>query len=164
MARKKGPRIDRRTFLKGCGGGGAGLVAPSASVTKAGEAFSALAVPPAASRADRVVYRGEQLRAVAMPLGGIGAGAIALAGDGGLRQWQVVHNVDHVAHAPGSFFAFWGKQAGGEAAARGLQSSALFDQNRFKPPLTPNDHPVPSQSREFVEDPPGVKEIEYAGE
>src|SRR2546428_9760357 len=87
MARKKGPRIDRRTFLKGVGGGAASLVAPSASVTKAGEAFSAPAVPPAASRADRVVYRGEELRAVAMPLGGIGAGVIALAGDGGLRPW-----------------------------------------------------------------------------
>src|SRR2546428_5949700 len=88
MARKKGPRIDRRTFLKGVGGGAASLVAPSASVTKAGEAFSALAVPPAASRADRVVYRGEQLRAVAMPLGGIGAGVIALAGGGGPRPWE----------------------------------------------------------------------------
>src|SRR3989442_7566706 len=92
MARKKGPRIDRRTFLKGVGGGAASLVAPSASVTKAGEAFSALAVPPAASRADRVVYRGEQLRAVAMPLGGIGAGVVALAVGGRPRPRPVVCN------------------------------------------------------------------------
>src|SRR2546428_8218235 len=141
MARKKGPRIDRRTFLKGCGGGGAGLVAPSASVTKAGEAFSALAVPPAASRADRVVYRGEQLRAVAMPLGGIGAGVIALAGDGGLRQWQVVHNVDHVAHAPGSFLAFWGKQDRGKAAPRGLQASVPYRPKPCQPPPHPEQQP-----------------------
>src|SRR2546425_7199054 len=47
-------------------------------------------------RSDRVVYRGEQLRAVAMPLGGIGAGVIALAGDGGLRQWQGVYHLDHL--------------------------------------------------------------------
>src|SRR2546427_8130653 len=135
MARKKGPRIDRRTFLKGVGGGAASLVAPSAGATKAGEAFTAPALPSAASRADRIVYRGEQLRAVAMPLGGIGAGAIALAGDGALRQWQVVHNVDHVAQVPGSFFAFWGKQAGGEAGAAALQSSAAFEQ---KPGETPH--------------------------
>src|SRR2546422_5749753 len=109
MARKKGPRIDRRTFLKGVGGGAASLVAPSASVTKAGEAFSALAVPPAASRADRVVYRGEQLRAVAMPLGGIGAGVIALAGDGGLRQWQGGSKLGHLAHLPRTLLAFCGK-------------------------------------------------------
>jgi len=164
MARKKGPRIDRRTFLKGVGGGAASLAVPSAGATKAGETSSAPALPSAASRADRVVYRGEQLRAVAMPLGGIGAGAIALAGDGGLRQWQVVHNVDHVAHVPGSFFAFWGKPAGGEAAARVLQSSALYDQIRFKPPLTSNDHAVPSESRKLLEALPGVKEIEFAGE
>src|SRR2546425_12175207 len=89
-------------------------------------------------RSDRVVYRGEQLRAVAMPLGGIGAGVIALAGDGGLRQWQVVHNVDHVAHVPGSFFAFWGKQTRGEAGARGPPTSAPFPQKPVQPPPTPH--------------------------
>src|SRR5438876_7923187 len=39
------------------------------------------------------VYRGEQLRAVAMPLGGIGTGSVALCGDGSLRQWQLCNNV-----------------------------------------------------------------------
>src|SRR2546422_9980281 len=118
MARKKGPRIDRRTFLKGVGGGAASLVAPSASVTKAGEAFSALAVPQAASRADRVVYRGEQLRAVAMPLGGIGAGVIALAGDGGLRQWPVVSHLGPGPPLPRGLFGFLGQQAGRGAGPR----------------------------------------------
>ncbi len=28
-----------------------------------------------------------------------------MAGDGGLRQWQVVNEVNHVAHVPYSFFA-----------------------------------------------------------
>ena len=32
------------------------------------------------------IYRGEALRALTLPLGGIGTGSIALAGDGGLRQ------------------------------------------------------------------------------
>src|SRR2546428_5305836 len=118
MARKKGPRIDRRTFLKGVGGGAASLVAPSAGATKAGEAFTAPALPSAASRADRIVYRGEQLRAVAMPLGGIGAGAIALAGDGGLRQWQGVYNVGPVAHLPRRLFAFLGEESRGGGGPR----------------------------------------------
>jgi hypothetical protein len=34
-----------------------------------------------------------------------GGGCIAVAGDGGLRQWQVVNEVNHVAHVPYSFFA-----------------------------------------------------------
>ena len=35
----------------------------------------------------------------------LGGGCIAVAGDGGLRQWQVVNEVNHVAHVPYSFFA-----------------------------------------------------------
>jgi uncharacterized protein (DUF608 family) len=42
---------------------------------------------------EALTYRGEALRAVALPLGGIGTGSVALAGDGGLRQWQIVNNV-----------------------------------------------------------------------
>ena len=34
-----------------------------------------------------------------------GGGSIALAGDGGLRQWQITNTVNHVAHVPDSFFA-----------------------------------------------------------
>src|SRR2546428_13047342 len=126
MARKKGPRIDRRTFLKGVGGGAASLVAPSAGATKAGEAFTAPALPSAASRADRIVYRGEQLRAVAMPLGGIGAGAIALAGDGGLRPWQGGFHGGHLAPRPRRLFFFLGEQDRGGGGARAPPPFAPF--------------------------------------
>ena len=34
-------------------------------------------------------YSGQALRAVTLPLGGLGTGSIAFAGDGGLREWQV---------------------------------------------------------------------------
>ena len=34
-----------------------------------------------------------------------GGGSIALAGDGGLRQWQVTNTVAHTAQVPDSFFA-----------------------------------------------------------
>ncbi|WP_116952864.1 GH116 family glycosyl-hydrolase [Jiangella endophytica] len=44
-------------------------------------------------------------RHVAMPLGGIGTGTVALGADGGLRQWQL-HNVgNHRGDLPGSFLA-----------------------------------------------------------
>ena len=51
------------------------------------------------------IYAGPATRHVAMPLGGIGAGQIALGGDGGLRQWQIFNQINHVAFVPGSFFA-----------------------------------------------------------
>ena len=35
----------------------------------------------------------------------IGGGCIAIAGDGGLRQWQVSNHICHLAHVPDSFFA-----------------------------------------------------------
>lgn len=44
-------------------------------------------------------------RFVAMPLGGIGTGHVAIGADGGLRQWQL-HNIgNHHGDLPGSFFA-----------------------------------------------------------
>jgi len=35
----------------------------------------------------------------------VGGGTIAVAGDGGLRQWQISNRVNHVGHVPNSFFA-----------------------------------------------------------
>ena len=34
-----------------------------------------------------------------------GQGSISVAGDGGLRQWQINNKVSHDAHVPDSFFA-----------------------------------------------------------
>lgn len=50
-------------------------------------------------------YTGENLRHFALPLGGLGTGNLALAGNGALRQWQL-HNIgNHEGHVPDSFFA-----------------------------------------------------------
>jgi non-lysosomal glucosylceramidase len=166
MARDVNSGIDRRTFLKGVGAGAASLAGASGLAAEASSGAPAEGSPssPAAPRTDRTIYRGENLRAIAMPLGGIGTGTIALAGDGGLRQWQILHNVDHLAHVPHTFFGFWGKTPGGGTVARVLQSAALYDQRNFKPPATANDHVVPAESRKLLERLPGVKELEYAGE
>jgi uncharacterized protein (DUF608 family) len=166
MARRRGARLNRRTFLKTVSTGAASLAGVSALAGNANElAGDEGPHPPSASdRTDRVIYRGERLRALTMPLGGIGTGSIALAGDGGLRQWQIVHNVDHLAHVPHSFFAFWAKPENAPAVARVLQSSALYDQGDFRAPPTTNDHVVPTESSILLERLPGVKEIEFAGE
>ena len=48
---------------------------------------------------------GAEFAHLAMPLGGIGTGNLAICADGGLRQWQL-HNVgNHGGALPGSFFA-----------------------------------------------------------
>jgi non-lysosomal glucosylceramidase len=50
-------------------------------------------------------YTGENLRHFALPLGGIGTGNLALAGNGALRQWQLHNLGNHEGHVPDSFFA-----------------------------------------------------------
>ncbi|GAB4560730.1 MAG: non-lysosomal glucosylceramidase [Anaerolineae bacterium] len=120
---------------------------------------------PSASR-PRKVYRGEHLRAVAMPLGGIGTGTIALAGDGSLRQWQIHNQINHLACVPHSFFAVWTRRARPpeEPVARVLQSSALYDVPGPPPPPTSNDHIVPLAHRRLLQDLPGVAETAFIGE
>ncbi len=50
-------------------------------------------------------YTGDKLTHFALPLGGLGTGTVALAGNGALRQWQL-HNIgNHEGHVPDSFFA-----------------------------------------------------------
>ena len=166
MAQKREAEIDRRTFLKEVSAGAATLATTAgfsvnAPYSAAEDSFSGVSVT---ARSDRKVYRGVKLRAVAMPLGGIGTGSIALAGDGGLRQWQVTHNVNHLAHVPHSFFAFWAKPANGPPSARVLQSPALYQESDFKPPITTNDHVVPAESKKLLARLPGVKGLEFAGE
>jgi uncharacterized protein (DUF608 family) len=107
------------------------------------------------------VYRGEALRALALPLGGIGTGSIALAGDGGLRQWQIVNNVNHDAHVPNSFFAVGADTRGdGRHGAVVLQSDALYDAEAFQPAPSVTDHLVPPGSRRLLAELPGVDGLE----
>ena len=113
---------------------------------------------------ERTVYRGDRLRAVAMPLGGLGTGSIALCGDGGLRQWQIFNQVNHAAHVPHSFFAIRARQGREPPVARVLQSRALYDDSGFEPAVTCTDHVVPAESRRLLEALPGVAEIEFVGE
>ena len=109
------------------------------------------------------VYSGEALRCVAMPMGGIGTGTIALCGDGSLRQWQMMNRVNHLAYVPDSFFAIRCKTRDG-TVAKALQSSALYDEADFKPSASVNDHIVPEEQKRLLQDLPGVQATEFVGE
>jgi non-lysosomal glucosylceramidase len=54
---------------------------------------------------DGITYAGDRRRAVALPLGGIGTGNLALGGTGVLKQWQLHHQGNHLGFSPQSFFA-----------------------------------------------------------
>ena len=67
------------------------------------------------------VYRGKNLEAVGMPLGGIGTGSIWLNGQGQLGVWQIFNNLSEP-RVPDSFLAVAAKAASGPAVARVLQT------------------------------------------
>ena len=104
-------------------------------------------------RSERGRYRGEALRAVAMPLGGLGTGTIALAGDGSLRQWQIHNQINHLACVP----AFLLRRLGTNPSSRSTSPSpaccsrprSTTPTARTAPP-TSNDHVVPSAHRELL--------------
>lgn len=109
---------------------------------------------------DQWSYRGDALRALTLPLGGIGTGSVALAGDGGLRQWQIANNVNHDAHVPHSFFAIWaGTARENERNATVLQCAARYDDGDFVPAPAVSDHLTPEASRRLLAELPGVDDL-----
>ena len=73
----------------------------------------------------RKVYQGESLTDLALPLGGIGAGSIALGGRGDLREWQIFNVANSACVVPGGFFAVRAQVGQGEPVARLLQLDGL---------------------------------------
>jgi uncharacterized protein (DUF608 family) len=74
---------------------------------------------------ERKVYRGDALKNVAMPMGGIGAGSIALCGDGALREWQIFNHVNKRELIPDSFFAIRAQVERDKPVAKVLQSAPV---------------------------------------
>lgn len=108
------------------------------------------------------VFKGEALRAVAMPLGGLGTGTIALAGDGSLRQWQIHNQINHQANIPHSFFALSVDGPEGRVS-RILQSDELHHSSGETPPPTSSDAVVPQTHRDLLAQLPGVVATEFRG-
>ena len=102
-------------------------------------------------------YAGAALRHLAVPLGGIGTGTVALGGEGGLRQWQLFNQINHRAFVPDSFFAL---HVGSERPPRDhlciLQSREALALERQGTPLVDDDF-IPDQQRRLVERIGGVE-------
>ncbi|HSW45878.1 MAG TPA: GH116 family glycosyl-hydrolase [Phycisphaerae bacterium] len=71
------------------------------------------------------VFRGQALRTIAFPLGGIGTGTISLGGYGDLCDWEIFNRPGKGEKVPLSFFAIWMRPQGDQAVARILEGRRL---------------------------------------
>src|SRR5262249_48398529 len=119
--------------------------------------------PATSGIAEITELTGRAARHVAMPLGGIGAGQIALGADGGLRQWQIVNQINHVGFVPHSFFAIRATSTEPPLEVlRILQSREILDWAPDPTPLVTDDY-VPEDQRRLLTLAPGVERTIFRG-
>lgn len=70
-------------------------------------------------------FRGENLREVAFPLGGIGTGCVSLDGRGNLRDWEIFGRPNKGSYLPYTFPMLWAKPEGEEARILAVQGPRL---------------------------------------
>lgn len=99
------------------------------------------------------------MRHVAMPLGGIGTGTVAICADGGLRQWQLQNAGNHRGDLPYSFFALRVNQV--EPPSNTVVVLQAPSPQAEPTPLVTDDH-IPAWQRELVAA-HGVQETTFRG-
>jgi len=100
--------MKRRAFF---GTFAASAAAQPPSEARAANEGTAPTKASAAGRASRVsyprVFRGEKLRMIAFPLGGVAAGSISLGGRGQLRDWEIYNRPDKGNNPGYEFPSIW---------------------------------------------------------
>ncbi|MEA3407173.1 MAG: GH116 family glycosyl hydrolase, partial [Chloroflexota bacterium] len=69
-----------------------------------------------------LIYKDEQLREIAFPLGGLGTGCVSLSGRGGLRDWEIFNRPNKASILPYTFFTLWAKMEGQAPVTRVVQA------------------------------------------
>lgn len=72
-------------------------------------------------------YRGEHLREIAFPLGGIGTGCVSLDGRGGLRDWEIFNRPNKGSMLPYTFPMLWMRSEGEEPRILAVQGPRVKD-------------------------------------
>ena len=127
--KKKRP-TERREFLKSVAAAGSGLAAGKISsdedavVTQAKKPIQKRPVDQNALTYPRA-YTGRQLRMIAFPLGGVGAGSISLGGRGQLRDWEVFNRSDKGRAPKYAFASIWAQREGEKPFASILESQLM---------------------------------------
>src|SRR5437588_8951477 len=111
------PGTPRRAFLRNAALGiGAAVQAP-AQTTPAPSSGPEIGYPR--------VFTGPQLKMIAFPLGGIGAGSLSLGGRGQLRDWEIFNRAQKGNAPQYAFASVWAREGDGKAVARVLEARIL---------------------------------------
>jgi non-lysosomal glucosylceramidase len=121
-------KTGRRTFFKQA----AGAIGTATQITH-WPAFAATAatVPRQADRSSQGeiafprLFTGKQLQMLAFPLGGVGAGGVALGGRGQLRDWQIFNKPNQGGSLSQAFPSIWIQSGGSQPVARVLEGRIL---------------------------------------
>lgn len=129
-ARKSAGRTGRRRFLKTVTAG-AGAIALPAVPSSGGK------LPPAGRNVEGNTSRarpnleyprtfsGPQLKMIAFPLGGIGAGSLSLGGRGQLRDWEIFNRAQKGNAPQYAFASVWAQEGDAKAVVRVLEARIL---------------------------------------
>jgi uncharacterized protein (DUF608 family) len=71
------------------------------------------------------VFQGRQLKMIAFPLGGVGAGSLALGGRGQLRDWEIFNKPSKGSSPPYAFPSIWVQSGRAKPIARVLEARIL---------------------------------------
>ncbi|HEX4810112.1 MAG TPA: GH116 family glycosyl-hydrolase [Bryobacteraceae bacterium] len=110
---EKSSGSDRRTFLRQAG-----------AVMGAAQLSIAQTYPSAPTDYPRV-YSGGQLKMIAFPLGGVGAGSISLGGRGQLRDWEIFNKPNKGFSPSYGFPAIWVRAGSAKPIAHVLEARIL---------------------------------------
>lgn len=72
-----------------------------------------------------MIYKGEYLREISFPLGGIGTGSVGLAGDGSLIDWEIFNRPNKNSINPYTFFAIRAEKPNGEVTVKVIQGDTV---------------------------------------
>ncbi|QOR69275.1 hypothetical protein IM660_11205 [Ruania alkalisoli] len=101
-------------------------------------------------------------RHVALPLGGIGTGNLALGADGALKQWQLHHLGNHRGELPGAMFALRVAQWEPPSNEIRVLQAPPAPPEQTRTPMVNDDH-VPTWQRELLTRHRGVQGTTFRG-
>ena len=122
-------KVGRRGFLKQAVGaiGATTQLSQWPDLEASGETAERHAAVP--KRAPDVAYprvfSGRQLKMIAFPLGGVGAGSLSLGGRGQLRDWEIFNRPNKGFSPPYAFPAIWAQAGSSKPLARVLEARIL---------------------------------------